>query len=345
MKKLFLVFALLLVASLPIFAQEEPVTTEEPETEAAEEMQTNEMMTDAPDVIELERTGLIPEGIEYDMQRDRFLVGSLSEGSIFSFGTDGNLEVFIEDDRLISSIGIHIDEDTDRLLVAVSNAAVVFGEEGAEPLAALAAYDLETGENLFFTELTDITESQSDFANDVTVDDNGNAYVTNSFEPVIYMVTPEGEASVFVEDAQLAAQGFGANGIIYHPDGYLLVAIAGSGELYNIPVGDPSAVLPVELENPLGFDGMILTPENNLVGVASIMGEDGDASQAIVMLSSDDDWTSAMMVGMVPTDGNATTVALRGDSIYYTKAYFNNPQQEVYDITRVALAELEGEME
>jgi hypothetical protein len=60
------------------------------------------------------------------------------------------------------------------------------------------------------------------------------------------------------------------------------------------------------------------------------------------MLSSDDDWATAYEQSHVETDGNATTVAIRGRTTFYTKGYFGNPAQEVYDINQVTLMTLMG---
>lgn len=288
-----------------------------------------------PEVVEVAQPGIMPEGIEYDEAGGRFLVGSLTQGTIFQFGDDGAATPFVEDADLVSSVGIHIDEVNNRLLVNNSDSNVFFSPDEANPFAALAAYDLETGERAFYVDLTDLYESPAHFANDVTSDADGNAYVTNSFAPVIYQVTPDGEASIFVENELFANENIGLNGIDYHPDGYLLAAVGGAGAIFKIPLDDPNNVTQVEIDGSYGIDGMALDANNDLVAVASV--EDG---QAVVMLGSDDGWASAHELGRVETDGNATTLAIRDGAAYYTKAYFANPGQEVYDITQVALSDL-----
>ncbi|MEZ4668079.1 MAG: SMP-30/gluconolactonase/LRE family protein [Anaerolineae bacterium] len=307
---------LLLVSVAPVFAQDD-------------------MML--PEVIEVKQTGILPEGIEWDEQGSRFLVGSLTQGTIFQFDDMGTVSPFIEDEDLVSTVGIHIDKTTGRLLVTNTDINIAFNPDQAKTFAGLAAYDLETGERLFLTDMTDLYESPAHFANDVVNDADGNAYVTNSMAPVIYKVTPEGEASIFVENEAFAVEGFGLNGIEFHPDGYLLAAVTGSSSLYKIPLDDPDNVTLVETDMPYSIDGMAFDPNYDLVAVARV-----EAGQVLVMLSSDDDWATAREQSHVETDGNATTVAIRGDSAYYTKAYFSNPAQEVYDITQVTLMALMG---
>lgn len=304
MQKQLLLFLLVTLLALPVLAQE------------------------APDVIELERRGLMPEGIEYDAQGERFLVSSLTQGTIFSFGVDGELQPFIEDEDLAATVGIEVDEASNRLLVVVTEATAAFGGLGGDVLAALAAYNLATGERIFYADLSTLAD-HAQFVNDVAVDDEGNAYVTDSSGSALYRVTPEGEASIFVSDEQLGSDAFGMNGIVYHPGGYLLVAV---DEIIRIPLDAPQDLAPVAIDTTLRIDGMILTPENDLIAVASVGGEDG---RSVVAVRSDDDWASASIIGSVETDGNATTVAQRDDDFYYTKAYFTNPFRGVYDIVRV----------
>ena len=311
-------FLILLLAALPVIAQSE---------------------TTAPDVINLERRGIMPEGIEYDPQGDQFLVGSLTQGTIFRFGLDGEIQPFIEDEDLASSVGIEVDEANNRLLVAVSQFTAAFGGLGGDVTAAIAAYDLESGERLFFTDLSPLNQEAAPFINDVAVDDQGNAYVTDSSSDALYVVSADGEASILVSDDRLTSEEFGMNGIVYHPDGYLLVAVDG---LIRIPLDAPQNLTRVETETALRIDGMILTPDYDLVAVSSV----GDAEgRSIVAVRSEDDWATASIVGAVETDGNATTVAQRGEDFYYTKAYFTNPFRGVYDIVRVSGSALFGDEE
>ena len=75
--------------------------------------------------------------------------------------------------------------------------------------------------------------------NGITVDGAGNAYVTDSFSPVIYKIDPAGVATVFLTDDQFTGAGINLNGIVYHPKGFLLAVKKNSGALYRIPLDDP----------------------------------------------------------------------------------------------------------
>jgi sugar lactone lactonase YvrE len=276
--------------------------------------------------------GLSPEGIEWDATRGRFLVGSLSQGTIYSVtpNDDGTavIEPLIEDEALVTTVGLELDKENDRLLVSNSDRTAFAGGPGG---AGLAAYDLETGEQVYLVDFASVYESDNNFANDVTVDDEGNAYVTNSFAPVLYKVTPEGEASVLIEDESLGADFLGTNGIVFHPDGYLLVTNSGTQSLLKVTLGDEVTITPVELDVPFGADGMILAEDGTLYGVSN-QGE----QQVIVAVVSDDDWSTASVTTVGETTGAATTIALAGGVPYYINAYLNDAERTEYQIIGVA---------
>jgi sugar lactone lactonase YvrE len=289
--------------------------------------------------------GLRPEGVEYDAVNGTFLVGSLSQGTIHRVMDDGAVTPFIEDAELTSTVGIHIDRTRNRLLVTNSDSSV-FSDPNAPGRAGLAAYDLASGERLFYADLGALTPEGRQFANDVTVDAEGNAYVTNSFQPVIYRVSEAGEAAVLVQDMQLGNENFGLNGIDYVPrsgksgeerGGFLLAAVSGAGALYKVTLDGAPTVTPVALSEPFGVDGMALDADGRLVAVAMTFDAGGASGQEVLTVRSEDNWATAVVGSRIPTDGNATTVALRGDAAYYINAYLDNTAQEQYEIVRVDL--------
>lgn len=294
---------------------------------------------DLPDDIVISRPGFGPEGIAWDAANGRFLLGSLNEGTVFSVADDGTITPFIESDNFLSTVGIEIDEAHGRVLVANSDSSIFFNPS-SQGVAGLGAYDLNTGEEIFYTEFNALNsdEGAQFFANDVAVDADGNAYVTNSFAPEIYKVTPDGDASIFVHDDRLSSEFFGMNGIVYHPDGYLLVALSGQAELYKIPLDAPQDMSLVALDVPFGADGMILHPNGDLIAVADYFDADAGASvSAVIAVQSDDDWQSATLIDAQDDGGVATTAAIRDGAIYVINAYLNNPAAQQYEIVRYDL--------
>jgi hypothetical protein len=79
----------------------------------------------------------------------------------------------------------------------------------------------------------------------VCLDADGVAYVTDSFQPVIYRVDArDGSAGEFVRDAQMAAPmgQFGLNGIVVTPDGEAIIGgFTSPSKLFLIPRNAPDA--------------------------------------------------------------------------------------------------------
>jgi len=271
---------------------------------------------DVPAVIVAERGGFIPEGIEYDTANDRILTGSLAEGSIFQITNDGAVVPVVTDDELVSSVGIEVDEERDRLLVANSDRAV-FGGDGTGQ-AKLGVYRLSTGERLAMVDLAAaITDAPADaayFANDVAVGSDGTAYVTDSRMNVVYAVSPDYMASVLYRFR--ATEGLALNGIVAHPDGYLLVT--GGSTLYKLPIAAPAAVMPVALPEPVpGQDGMVWTADGRLAIVSN-------SDNRVVALRSSDDWATAEVAGVGTFDVQATTAAAVGSRVYVVQPHFGD---------------------
>jgi sugar lactone lactonase YvrE len=272
--------------------------------------------------------GAQPEGIVYDAAGSRFLTGSLSQGTIFAVDDQtGDVIPFIEDDTLNTTVGLELSPDGQTLYVTHARSDAFFNPLSAG-LAELAAYDLASGEQLYRVNLGDLIERGRHFANDVTADDAGNAYVTDSFTPVIYKVDAEGNAEVLVQDERLGGGFLGLNGIVWSPAGYLLASVSGNNALVKVPLDDPAALSVVEVDGPVSIDGMILGEDGTLYAV-----NNGAEPQAISALVSDDDWVTARIVSNVPAMGGAaTTVALRDGEPWYVNAYLRAFAAEEYQI-------------
>ena len=264
-----------------------------------------------PAVITATRGGFIPEGVEYDTAAHRFLTGSLAEGSIMTIGDDGSVTAVVTDPDLVASVGIEADEERDRLLVANSNSP--FDNSGGQGQAKLGVYRLSTGERLAMVDLAaTVPNAPADlmhFANDVAVGADGSAYVTDSRASVVYRVTPEYQASVLHH-----FEGFGPNGIVYHPSGYLLVV--GGTMMFNVPVDNPDATSRVMLPEEIpGQDGAVWMANGRLAVVSN-------SSNRVVVLTSADDWVTANLAGQASYGTQATTAAVVGDNVYVVHPHF-----------------------
>ncbi len=298
-------------------------------------------VNELPEAVVITEAALFPEGVEYDAQNHRFLISSLTQGSIGAVDDQGNYEVFIEDDDFGATIGIEIDQARHRLLVCVSDPTTA-------GVAALGSYDLTTGERQFFTDLIAVADDQAPhFANDVAVDRQGNAYVTDSFSPIVYKIDPQGKASVFLRDDtfQPSPGAFGLNGVVYHPEGYLVVGFSETATLYTVPLDDPTNFTAITTEGDAvtSPDGLYLSDDNRTLLVVNNDG--GGDNGKVVALSSHDQWASAQAVNdFVTGPVFPTTVAQRGRNFYVLYAHLNelfagNPSRDTFEIVRVDFKE------
>ncbi|MDR9456036.1 MAG: hypothetical protein RI572_01385 [Salegentibacter sp.] len=297
------------VASLFFFSCETDAVGEDGIEKVSDLSATKKM---DPAVIPIKEENLFPEGIEYDQREDRFLVSSITRGTIGQV-KDGIYSEFITDPDLIASIGIHIDNSRKRLLVINSHIDGSF--------SALAAYELSSGERLFYTDLLGLKDGPS-FTNDVTVDKNGIAYVTDSYAGIIYKVDEEGNPSVFYEDEELAPSpgNAGLNGIDYDPRGYLLVSHLETNRILRIPINTPEAYSKVDIPvDMFGPDGIYLKNPNELLVVSN----DGGGENAVVhTFKTKDKWKSAILKDAFPTYATfPTTVTVKKNTPYVLYSY------------------------
>jgi len=285
---------------------------------------------EAPDLAPLitaERGGIIPEGIEFDPGSGRILAGSLSEGTVFHLHADGRLTPAVQDPDLVSSVGIEVDAARNRLFVANSDSRAFDGSSRGQ--AKLGVYELRSGSRLAMVDLAAALPGGpgdgSFFANDVAVAPDGTAYVTETFQNVVYRVGPSYEASVFYRFPP--TEGLALNGIVHHPSGYLLVA--GGSVLYKVPVGDPGAVTEVVLPEPIeGQDGVVWMADGRLAIVSN-------SQNRVVALASSDEWATASLAGVAPFTEQGTTAAVAGDDVYVVHPHFADPDPPT--VERVSL--------
>ena len=300
--------------------------TEPPASVSAQAPTAVESAGGWPATIVAERNQFLPEGVEYDQTNARFLVGSLREGSVFQLERDGRLTPVVEDPELVSSVGIEVDEERGRLLVVNSDSSIF--ASGGTGQAKLGVFDLSSGQRIAMVDLAatieDRTKETVFFANDVTVDDEGTIYISDTRTGAIYRVDEAYEASLLHRFAP--SEAFSPNGLVYHPSGYLLVA--GGESLYKVPLDDPASASQVNLPEPVpGADGVVWTTDGRLAIVAN-------SANRVVALTSSDEWNSAELVGAAPYDVMASTVAVVGDDLYVVHPHFRD--DGVPSVERVA---------
>ena len=255
---------------------------------------------------------LYPEGIAYSKKQDVYFVSSLHYGKIGKVTSKGVYTEFITDTALVSTIGIHANEKANLLYVCVSDPGVAVNTSATTQmkLAKLIAYDLTTGKRKFAADLGVLNPNGGNFANDVDFDLKGNCYVTNSASPIIYKISPKGVPSIFATSENWKKDGFNLNGIVVHPNGYLIVAQSNTGELYKVSIKNPKEIKKINSDLILGADGIFLNEKNELMVISN-------STKQVFQLNSTNDFATVKVVKTAPTEMTFPTTGIVVNKKYY----------------------------
>ena len=208
-----------------------------------------------------------PEGLEVDPQGNVYVAsfgftasGPLAgEGRLFVYDRRGKLQREVSIAGSSSHLlGIRWRAATGTLLVSD------FGGQRVLDVNPV------TGESTVFLTLPALPAGASASLNDLTFDQAGNVYVSDSFQGTIWRTGPAGGvAQAWVESALLRTTGvppFGANGLRFNAgQTALFVANTGSDAIVKIPVSGGAPGTPeIFVHGINGADGIIVDRDDNL---------------------------------------------------------------------------------
>ena len=265
-----------------------------------------------PDAIFIAKSGLLPTGLAYDAMSQRFFISSQGDTAVAAITRDGAVSRFIEDPTLVSTIAIKVDATRQRLLI--TNADPGKGartrKDTQGKLAGLGIYDLTTGKPLSYVDLAALRPKAQHLAQDIALDAEGNAYVTDGLSPLIYRVDLTGKASIFLEDDRLATAVGVYVSLVYDPAGYLILGKGDDGTLLKIPLANPKALKPiVGVPKFLGVNNLVLMQDGKL----ALAQPAGDFAGTF-LLSSDDGWDSARIQGVRPIQTHSSVILTLRDT-------------------------------
>jgi sugar lactone lactonase YvrE len=212
-----------------------------------------------PPVLTPAAENLFPEGVAWDPSRQSLLVGSAAQPALISaVGRDGVARTVVTDPDLVGFVGMKVDAARNRI-VAVN------GSPFAPGPSFLGIYDLRTGARERLVDLS----GPGHATNDVALDPAGNAYVTDTGAGAVYKVDLAGHVTTLVSDPRLTPSP-GANGIVWHPGGYLVIGNYTTGKLYRLSRGHLTELTAPPL---VGADGLFLRRDGTLVVVTNRLGE------------------------------------------------------------------------
>ena len=299
---------------------------------------------DFPNVINIEKIAQNPEGIEFDKNDNTFLLSSLNATPIIKINLDGTFKPFTSGETYpMSTAGLQIDYKRNRLLATGFNGMELYDNDPkTKGMSNLRIYNLETGVMEKDINLSSLApDANAYFANDIAVDNEGNVYITDWYASVVYKVDLQGTPSVFWKNGTGIKSG--SNGIDFHPDGYLLVSLVRVNDkglyadygLVKIPTDNPKSAKVVNFSNDgfTGFDGMVIAPNGNVIGVTNNGKTPG--GNTLIELVGQNGWESAKVVNS-KTITASTTVAIAADGKNYViNQDFTNRTPENWTIERI----------
>jgi sugar lactone lactonase YvrE len=265
---------------------------------------------------------LYPEGIAFDNQRGLAYVSSVKTGTIGSVDVNGKYTALYVDKDLKSSFGMKVDEKKKWLWVCVGDPSYsIYQEESTfKKMGRVIAIDLSTGKKVSDIDLSKLYNGDH-FINDLTFDDKGNVYITDSFSPVIYKIDKSGNPAVWAQDDEFKSSAIGLNGIAFHPSGFILAVNNSNGTILKIDIKDPKKVERVKIDSFFpGADGLWIDQQKNLIMVQ------GKGVNKLFKINSTDDWKTASVVGVTPSSillQNPTTCGSFKGGIYVLNAKLN----------------------
>jgi sugar lactone lactonase YvrE len=272
--------------------------------------------------IEFEAPETYPEGVTFDKAANVFYVSSARLGTVGKVTKDGKYSELYADKTLKSTYGLKIHPDGKRLFVCAGDAnySKFSTPDTKKKMARLISIDVKTGKKLADIDLSQLVPGEH-FPNDLTFDKNGNAYITDSFADVVYKVDAKGTAAVFSKSKLLKTAGVGPNGIVFHPQGFLIVANNGTGALIKLPMTDPDKGTKVKIDQFFpSADGMLLNDDSTLTLV-----QNGGINK-IFKIKTSDNWTSAQVTESTSLEDRfsfPSTAAIAGSDTWIMNANFS----------------------
>jgi sugar lactone lactonase YvrE len=263
-------------------------------------------IVDARVAFRLSDPKLIPEGIAYDPNQDRFFVGSVAQRKIVTANLKGEVKDFSKpDDHLDCVLGLFVDTATDQLYAVSTNGFLDKAQE--QRRNAVVRYDLKDG---LLVDRYDAPDANQ--LNDLTIASDGTIYATDSATGTLFRKKPaEKTLTPFGARSSLS----GANGITQGADGDLYVAVSTGIAKIDVSTGASTRLPQPDTVVTGGCDGLYWH-SGDLVGIQNVTNpgriirirliDQGTRIRAITVLQSHHQ----------PEFSEPTTGAIFGDALY-----------------------------
>lgn len=296
-----------------------------------------------PEEYALASQSSLPEGIAYDEVTISFFATAINGGAITRISNLGEQVFHASPDPLVSFSGAHV--DAERRLLWVCQVDV---KTDPVPNSKVLAFDIDDG-----TLARSIDLGEPSFCNDVTTDEDGVLYATDSALPNIYRIGADDQLEVFASSPQFASAqpgAIGLNGLAIAPGGEeLLVVKTVPPAMYRVSLTDPTDIAEVTFSgDPFSVPGDPRFPGPDgikFLGDALYVVYDGGVQQ---LTFSGEDHTQAAVrtTTAVPTGLTSATLAEGHlyviDSEVFRVWYMNQPPELPFKILHLDEALFDG---
>ncbi len=268
--------------------------------------------------------GIYPEGVAYSDKTKLFYVSSVTTGTIGTVTPTGEYKEWFIDTSLKSTFGIKVDEKNNCLWFCASNPNEKYSKytdsSTLKKEARIICLDLSSGKKTADIDLSKVYDGKH-FLNDITFDDNGNLYITDSYSPVIYKIDKNKTATVFATSPLFKGEDIGLNGIAWYKAGYLITVNNNTGAILKVDVNNPANITKVKIDNLFsGDDGIMFAAGNHLFIVQN------KGVNKVSELVSADNWQSAKIVSATSSEdrfAQPSSIAMMNNKTYILNSKLN----------------------
>jgi WD40 repeat protein len=239
--------------------------------------------------------GLYPQSMVYYPARKKFIVSSTNQGQLGYIDDNAKYKLILKDPLLTGATRMLV-KDNSLYVLTCSTASSETSKFNQPHLVKL---NLKNNRIISNTRIGKSHIAGFKTSTDLAVDDIGSIYIIDDLAAVIHRVKSDGSSSILLENKLLSK----VKSVIYHKNGYLLVAI--DNDLYKINLADNN-FSKVFLEEGFNEINSLHFSPNHLL----ILAEGGDVNK-VHILNSSNSWASA---NLLRTD---TTTYINPNSIEY----------------------------
>lgn len=294
---------------------------------AGEPMGTSELVVTLPADV------LMPETIAWDEDRQKFLLGTISDGSIFAVGKDGQIDRLLsadDENGMWAILDIQVDQARNKLWVTSSAIPAFTAYDAVDKgRSALFEYNLKTLELIHRYPVP--VDGKPHSLGSMTLGPDGGVFIADRILPIIYSKPAGGKK---LQAIAASRQMVSMRGVAMQPDGSVFyVADREMGiEIFDFKNNRSGKLHVPDSLNLGGIDGLYLW-DNHLIVI-----QNGIKPQRIMRLQLDDSGTRVeavrpLAVAQEEFDYPSYGEIVGGDIYYFANSHWGDSKDKMKPVT------------